>query len=155
LREEAKVSSSESVSATQDFRQQIEAIKSRITQIQIDPRYEVDGDLPHVKDSPEEEAEFTRQLSLFLDRPALTPEEVEAWHVAQRSYREQIDAEVNERSPRIDSDPALERSSRADPVLTFLESLPPDLPTVTLAQARAWTANHRADPDEPKALIPP
>lgn len=155
LIEEVKVSSGESLSATQDFRQQIEAIKSRIMQIQIDPRYEVDGDLPHVKDSPEEEAELTRQLSLFLDRPALTPEEVEAWHEAQRSYREQIDAEVNMRSPRIDSAPALERSSRADPVLTFLESLPMDLPTVTLAQARAWTANRRTDPDEPKALIPP
>jgi hypothetical protein len=144
----------EPLTATQDFREQIEAIKSRIMEIQIDPRYEVDGDLPHVKDSPDEEAEVLRQLSRFLDRPALSAEEANEWFAAQRSYQEQIDAEVNNRPATSDQTSPLDHSPTADPVLAFLESLPPDLPTVTLAQARAWTAGRRADPDEPKPLIP-
>jgi len=152
---EVKVSSRPTPSASEDFRERIHAIKSLIMDIRLDPRLEVDGDLPIVKDSPEEKAELKRQLSLFLDRPTLPPEEAEAWLAAQRSYQELIDAEVIKRSPEMDCGPPVVRPSHADPVLAFLESIPPDLPTVTLAQARAWTARRRAEPEELKALIPP
>jgi hypothetical protein len=151
---EVKVSSRRTPSASEDFRERIQAIKSLIMDIGLDPRLEVDGDLPIFKDSPEEEAELKRQLSLFLDRPTLPPEEAEVWLAAQRSYQEQIDAEVMKRSPEMDCNLPLARPSHADPVLAFLESIPPDLPTVTLAQARAWTARRQAEPDEPKPIIP-
>ncbi len=152
---EVKVDTSRTPSATEDFRERIDAIRSMIMDIRLDPRHEIDGDLPICKDSPEEKAELERQLALFLDRPALSSEEAEAWHEAQRSYQEKVDAEVIRRLPELDCNPPLERPARADPVLAFLESIPPDLPTVTLAQAKAWTARRRADPEEPKALIPP
>jgi len=152
---EVQVNSGRALSSIEDFKERVHAIKSIIEGIRLDPRHEVDGDLPVVKDSPEDAAEVERQLSLYLDRPAVPAEEAEIWRVAGQNYQAQINAELSESMPWIAAVPALDRSSRIDPVLAFYESTPPDLPTITLAQAQEWVARIKADPDDLQALIPP